>query len=223
MIAANPDAIELLNVRDLVVIAATCCIIRSNMARLLEVPTPIRIEKLTRVLRLRGVDVYVHWTIFLIAGLMIWAGIRRPWVILAGGGSWLALILLHECGHMIAAQRKKCLVTGIYLYPIHGRCCYEAPWSRFDNCAIAWGGVIAQAVVAIPLVLWVTFVGYSRFDPVNAVFAILGGYSLCVAVFNLIPAGRLDGVMAWAIIPEFIKRKKQRKKKAAASGGWRTY
>jgi hypothetical protein len=29
--------------------------------------------------------------------------------------------------------------------------------------------------------------------------------------------------MAWAIIPEFIKRKKQRKKKAAASGGWRTY
>jgi Zn-dependent protease len=194
-----------------------------EMTRTIHVPRPIRFDKLTRILRVSGVDVYVHWTVFLVAGIMIVASIRQPWLTLAGGASWLALILLHECGHMIAAHRKKCLVIAIYLYPIHGRCYYEPAWSRFDNCVIAWGGVIAQAIVAAPLLLWITLVGYSRFEPVNAVLAILGGYSLCVAIFNLIPAGRLDGVMAWAILPEFIKRRKQRKKKAAAAGGWRTY
>jgi Zn-dependent protease len=65
--------------------------------------------------------------------------------------------------------------------------------------------------------------GYSRFDPVNAVLAILGGYSLVTAVFNLLPVGRMDGTIAWGIIPEFIKRARQRKKKKASSSGWRSY
>jgi Zn-dependent protease len=193
------------------------------MSRNFEVPTPIRIDKLTRLFRIREVDVYVHWTVFLIGILMIAASIRRPWVILAAGTSWLALILLHECGHMIAAQRRKCHVLAIYLYPIHGRCCYSQPWSRFDDCVIAWGGVIAQALVAAPLVLWIIVAGYSRFDPVNAVLAILGGYSLCVAVFNLIPVGGLDGAKAWGIVPEYIKRAKSKKRKAAKASDWRTY
>jgi Zn-dependent protease len=124
---------------------------------------------------------------------------------------------------MIAAQRRKCYVLAIYLYPIHGRCCYSQPWSRLDDCVIAWGGVIAQAVVAVPLLLWVTIVGYSRLNPVNAVMAILGGYSLCVAVFNLMPFGGLDGVKAWGIIPEYIKRLRSKKKKATSASGWRTY
>jgi Zn-dependent protease len=193
------------------------------MPRNFEVPTPIRIDKLTRLFRVRCVDVYVHWTVFLIAGLMIAASISQPWITLVAGASWLALILLHECGHMIAAQRRKCHVLAIYLYPIHGRCCYSQPWSRLDDCVIAWGGVIAQFVVAVPLVLWIIVAGYSRFNPVNAVMAILGGYSLCVAVFNLIPAGSLDGVKAWGIIPEYIKVLKLKRKKAANSSGWRTY
>jgi hypothetical protein len=69
---------------------------------------PVKFDKLTRVLRVRGVDVYVHWTVFLIAGVMLYASFRRPWVVLAGGTSWMALILLHECGHMIAAAPQAC-------------------------------------------------------------------------------------------------------------------
>jgi Zn-dependent protease len=193
------------------------------MPRNFEMPTPIRIDKLTRLFRVRGVDVYVHWTVFLIAATMIAISIRQPWLTLAAGASWLALILLHECGHMIAAQRRQFHVLAIYLYPIHGRCCYSQPWSRFDDCVIAWGGVIAQFVVAVPLVVWLVVAGYSRFDPINAVIAILGGYSLCVAVLNLIPVGGLDGVKAWGIIPEYIKRSRLKKRKAANSSDWRTY
>jgi Zn-dependent protease len=196
-----------------------------SMPPTIQFANPVKFDKLTRVLRVRGVDVYLHWTVFLIAGVMLYASFRRPWVVLAGGASWMALILLHECGHIIAAHRKHLRVLSIELYPIHGFCRFEMPWSRFDHCVIAWGGVMAQAVVAIPLLLWIEVFGYSRFDPIDAVLGILGPYSLLVAVFNLLPVGRLDGKIAWGIVPEFINRAKLRnnKKKKAAAGGWRSY
>jgi Zn-dependent protease len=186
---------------------------------------PVRFDRLTRVVRINGVDVYVHWTVFLIAGIMIYASFRKPWLTIVAGASWLALLLLHECGHMIAAHRKHVRVSAIELYPIHGLCRFEIPWSRFDHCVIAWGGVLAQVAVAIPLLLWIEVFGYSHFDPIDAVLGILGPYSLMVAMFNLLPVGRLDGVLAWAIIPEYIRRRKQNKVKKAAAGssGWRSY
>jgi Zn-dependent protease len=79
------------------------------------------------------------------------------------------------------------------------------PWSKLDHCIIAWGGVIAQAVVALPIVVAVSLFGYSRFEPINAVVAILGFFSLGVALFNLLPIRPLDGSIAWGIIPEACK------------------
>jgi stage IV sporulation protein FB len=186
---------------------------------------PIRFDRLTRIARVRGVDVYIHWTVFLIAGIMIYLSFRKPWVTLAAGTAWLAMILVHECGHMIAAHRKHTHVYAIELYPIHGLCRFDLPYSRFDHCVIAWGGVIAQAAVALPLLLWVSIFGYTHFDPIDAVLGILGPFSLLIAAFNLLPVGRLDGAIAWGIIPEYIRRKKQSKIKKAAAGssGWRTY
>ena len=120
------------------------------MSRMIEFPNPIRIDRLTRVFRLNGVDVFVHWTVFLIAAFMVYATRRNPWVTLTAGASYLGLLLLHECGHMIAAHRRHTQVTCIELYPIFGFCRFEIPWSRFDYCIIAWGGVTAQLVVAVP-------------------------------------------------------------------------
>src|ERR1700759_3108565 len=112
---------------------------------------PIRFDRLTRIGRVRGVDVYIHWTVFLIAGIMIYLSFRKPWVTLAAGASWLTMLLVHECGHMIAAHRKHTHVYAIELYPIHGLCRFDLPYSKFDHCVIAWGGVLAQAAVALPL------------------------------------------------------------------------
>jgi Zn-dependent protease len=78
--------------------------------------------------------------------------------------------------------------------------------SRFDHCLIAWGGVVAQAIVALPFVSWVVLFGYSRLEPVNAVLALLGFFSVGVAIFNLLPIPPLDGAIAWQIVPELIKR-----------------
>ena len=74
-------------------------------------------------------------------------------------------------------------MSSIERYPIWGITRFTLPYSRFDHWVIAWGGVAAQAVVAVPLIAWVELFGYSRFQPVNAMLAIGGFLSLSFAVF----------------------------------------
>jgi stage IV sporulation protein FB len=84
---------------------------------------------------------------------------------------------------------------------------------------IAWGGVVAQAVVAVPLVTWVTIFGSTRSDAVNVAIGVLGYYSLIVAAFNLVPVPPLDGAKAWYLIPELIKRARTRQTKPKRAVG----
>ena len=40
------------------------------MPKVVEIPLPIRLDKLTEVMRIKGVSVYAHWTVFLIAAII---------------------------------------------------------------------------------------------------------------------------------------------------------
>lgn len=178
--------------------------------KLLEVPLPIRLNTLTEVLRIRGVPVYLHWSVWLIALLILFNVIRHPITSLLALAAYFGVLLIHESGHLVAAQRLHCDVDSIRLYPIFGVTRFQTPWSRFDHCVIAWSGVIAQSITFIPIVAAVSFFGYSRIEPINAVLAVLGPFSLGVAIFNLLPFRPLDGSIAWAIIPEAFKRIRSR-------------
>jgi len=80
------------------------------------------------------------------------------------------------------------------------------PHSRFDHCVIAWGGVVAQLIVAVPIVVLTETFGYTRFQPLNTVLGCFGIFSLSVAVYNLIPAPPLDGSVAWGLLPALFRR-----------------
>lgn len=179
-----------------------------------------KFRKMAQVMRVDGINVYVHWSVFLIATIFLIGAIERPALTFVGLASYLSILLIHECGHMIVARKRGCQVDYIEIYPIHGRTCFTTPWSRYDHCLIAWGGVVAQLIVAIPLIAWIIFFGYTPFEPVNAVLAILGGYNLAVVVFNLVPVSPLDGAIAWGLFPELIKRFRNRRAKRQAAG-WR--
>ena len=130
----------------------------------------------------------------------------RPGLTLVGLLSYLSVILIHEVGHLVAAQRLGCKVHSINLYPVFGTTCFDTPWTRLDHCVIAWSGVLAQCVVAVPLVAWVSVFGFTHIAVVNAIFAILGYFSLGVALFNLLPFQPLDGATAWGLLPALLSR-----------------
>jgi Zn-dependent protease len=162
-------------------------------------------------MRIRGIDVYVHWTVFLIAGLILLGALQSPGVSLVGLASYFGVLLIHEYGHLVAARRKGYEPVCIELYPVFGLARFEAPQSRMDRAFIAWGGVLAQAVIAVPLVAWVLVFGYTKFEAVNAALVLLGSFSLGMAVFNLLPIPPLDGSKAWDIIPAWIQRARLRR------------
>jgi Zn-dependent protease len=174
-------------------------------------PRPLKFAKLTQVMRIKGVPVYVHWSVLLIVAIILLNALRRPLLALFGLASYLGVLLIHEYGHVVAARRKLCEVISIEIYPVFGVTEFQTPWSRFDHCVIAWGGVIAQLIVALPLVAFVAVFGYTRFEPLNAALAILGFFSLGVAIFNLLPLHRLDGSIAWGFFPAFLQRLRTRR------------
>jgi Zn-dependent protease len=172
-------------------------------------------------MQIRGVRVYAHWSVLLIGTLVLFGAIERPGETLAAWTAYFSVILIHECGHMIAAHRRGYAVTAIELYPIHGCVYFQQPWSRYDDAVIAWGGVAAQAVIAVPLVTLVAIFGFTRSNAVNVAIGILGYYSLIVAGFNLVPVRPLDGAKAWYLIPELIKRARASRTKPKRVVGWR--
>ncbi len=183
---------------------------------------PLRkLNKLFEVMEIRGVRVFAHWSVLLIGAVILIGALEEPLLAVTVLAAYYGVILIHECGHMIAAQRKGCRVRSIELYPIWGITRFSEPYSYFDHCVIAWGGVVAQTIVAVPLLIWAETFGYTRFQAVNAILAIFGFFSLSVAVFNLLPIRPLDGAIAWGLLPAFLKR--LRAKPARQEPGWRSW
>lgn len=178
-------------------------------------------KKLTEIMRIQRVPVYAHWSVIVLAIVILLGAVERPAVTLAAWASYFGLILLHEYGHMFVARRKRCDVFAIELYPIFGFVRYSEPWSRYDDALIAWGGVGAQAIIAAPLIAWTSIFGFTHFDAINVPIGILGYYSVVIAVFNLIPVAPFDGAKAWFLVPELVRRMKGQEQVPKRKVGWR--
>lgn len=180
---------------------------------------PAHFKKFKLIMEINGVPVYAHWSVLLVWAVILLGALEKPAETLTAWSTYFGVLLIHECGHMIVAQRMGYEVSSIVLYPIHGRACLQQPWSRYDHAVIAWGGVLAQALVGVPLVAWASLIGFTRWVPVNVAIGILGYFSLMIAAFNLIPIPQFDGAIAWYIFPELMQR--MRKPQAKRKVGWR--
>lgn len=158
------------------------------------------------LMRVRGVRVDLHWTVFLVGAFFLLGATQRPIPVLAALVSYMGVLLIHECGHMVIAQKKRCHVYSIKLYPILGLVQYDEPFSHYDHALIAWGGVLAQAMVAIPVLIWIEVFDYTHSEAWNVSLDIWGYVSIALALFNLIPVRPFDGATAWKIVPELIKK-----------------
>ncbi len=143
---------------------------------------------------------HVHVSVLIATVLIGFSAVESPAFATVTFLSLIALILLHEAGHSIVARRLGYATTAIRFSLIHGRCEHDAPANRWDETLIAWGGVAAQTLVAIPLCLFDAF-WHRSLGVFAPVVLILGYWSFVVAVYNLAPARGFDGAKAWRIIP----------------------
>src|SRR6266536_460598 len=100
-----------------------------------------------------GVPIYVHSTALLSAAIIIVAAHSWPELALSLPAALLAILLVHEFGHVFAARAAGSQVWSVEIYPGLGITRYTHPECRRRACFIAWAGVLAQLALAIPLAL----------------------------------------------------------------------
>ena len=151
-----------------------------------------------------GAPVSIHWSALLVIGGLLVAAISNPILGVITICSYFGIILLHEAGHAYFAKRLGYDVYNIYLGFIHGLCEYEEPYNNKHESIVAWGGVTAQLLVAIPLIILAQF-GITEIKGVGPIVAFLGYISFLIALMNLAPSSFLDGGKAWRLIPILLK------------------
>lgn len=69
--------------------------------------TPFHFPRLTRVMQVGGVDVYLHWSVMLIGSVILLGAFDRPAETLTGWSCYFGVLLIHECGHMIVVPKGR--------------------------------------------------------------------------------------------------------------------
>ena len=150
--------------------------------------------------RVAGIDLFLHWSWFLVAAFEIGDRARRysslTWNVL----EYLALfgiVMLHEFGHALACRQVGGTANRIVLWPLGG-VAYVSPPPRPGATlwSIAAGPLVNLVLLPISLVLWISSrsLGWAKTMPnAHAFLWALGVINLGLLVFNLLPIYPLDG------------------------------
>lgn len=154
--------------------------------------------------RIFGARLHIHWSALVAAGVAFGAFIRQPVHAVILVACYFGVILLHEAGHALMARRLHYEASDIYLTFIHGLCVIEHPDTLREDAMIAWAGVLAQFVVAIPLIAVHQALEPGAAPLFSIVVAVLGYLSVLMACLNLAPVQGLDGHLAWRLVPILV-------------------
>lgn len=158
------------------------------------------------VTRWRGTPIRIHWSTPL--GMLVlgrFSFVPGLWL------GYLVLILVHEMGHAILSRRQGLRATSIEVHALGGQCRYSGTSiSMWQRSVIAWGGVLAQAlvfVVALPISRFVPFPSSAFVQDLLYALVTINGMMI---VLNLLPFAPLDGAEAWKIFRLLRERTKVR-------------
>lgn len=159
------------------------------------------------LVRISGIQVYIHWTFSLIILWIIYVNFQAgqspgqiAWAVLFVL-SLFVCVVLHELGHALAAKRYGIKTRDITLYPIGGVARLEKmPDKPVHELVVALAGPLVNVVIMaalLPFILNYDFpedeagkalvIGAGNFLPM------LGLVNITLALFNLIPAFPMDG------------------------------
>jgi Zn-dependent protease len=158
-------------------------------------PTP---QGSIRLFRLAGIDLFLHWSWFLIAiyGVSIRRGEYSSWLwpVLEYLSLFL-IVLMHEFGHALACRQVGGKAEQIVLWPLGG-VAYVSPPQRPG--AMLWSIVAGPLVnvVLFPFLTVLLLVGSALARTHHNVYAFIFAVwatNFAVLVFNLLPIYPLDG------------------------------
>jgi stage IV sporulation protein FB len=158
------------------------------------------------IARFGGAPIRLHWSVP-IAALVFTRFEFAP-------GAWLGILLLilfHEMGHAVLVKARGARPTSIDLTGFGGLCRFIGSPTPLSVAIIAWGGVLAQALVGITTFAVVTLIGMPHNEYAYQLVASFLWPNVLMMAFNLIPIRPLDGAEAWKL-PGMLWRSRKKKK-----------
>jgi len=162
--------------------------------------------------RWRGAVIRLHWSILM--GALLFGGFRFDPVFMLG---FVGLVLLHEIGHGLVVWRFGHSVSVIEATGFGGTCHWSGNATPFEESAIAWGGVLAQAVLLVCAYGWLALVGPPPSAAGWTLLELATRTNLWLIAVNLMPVPPLDGARAWKIFAHW----RERGKSGVPYGSWR--
>src|SRR5205823_7990255 len=162
-----------------------------------------------RIFAIAGIDVYLHWTWFLVAMIMFQNPIGKydsPIWNVVEYVSLFGIVLLHEFGHALACRQVGGRADTIMLWPLGGVAFVSPPprpgavlWS------IAAGPLVNVILIPVTFLPMLFLRGENVASDLQEYFRHLATINLVLLVFNMLPVYPLDGgqiVMAllWFLI-----------------------
>jgi hypothetical protein len=151
--------------------------------------------------RWRGALIRLHWSILL--GAVVFGGFRFDPVFMLG---YVGLVLLHETGHALMAWRYGHSVEIIEATGFGGTCHWSGNATPFEESAIAWGGVLAQAVLLVCAHAWLMWGTPATSAAEWTLLSLATRTNLWLIAINLMPMPPLDGARAWQILKNWRER-----------------
>jgi Zn-dependent protease len=149
-----------------------------------------------KVARFGAAPVRVHWTTPV--GAFFFCGLFTE--VAFAPAAWIAfffLVLVHELGHAVLARRFGMRVTSIDVHGLGGMCRLSGQTSDVNRAKIAWGGVVAQALLLVATALAAPT--HSGSHAVGQIVQTWTAVNVLVIAFNLLPFRGLDGAEAWLL------------------------
>jgi Zn-dependent protease len=159
-----------------------------------------------KVTRIRGIEVGVHYSWFIVFALITfsltarfasehphWTLVEHYAVGIATSLLFFSSILVHELAHSFVALAKGIPVRSVTLFVFGGVAQIgrepDRPMTEFQ---IAIAGPIASALLALGFGV-IAYLGGEQFERLSALADWLSSINLMLAVFNLVPGFPLDG------------------------------
>ncbi|MDP1824177.1 MAG: hypothetical protein Q8L48_13070 [Archangium sp.] len=136
----------------------------------------------------------------------------------------VVLIFVHEVGHAVLVRRNGGWVQSIDFLPFGGECSWHGSVSPVGESVIAWGGVLAQALLLAVVNAMLLVTGRPHEPFLGSLVHSLTVTNLFMIGLNLLPIPPLDGSRAWLLIPRGLARLRKPRRfedvRPSASRSW---